>query len=91
MGTTIRLPDGRVECIGKDSHFAQILLDHLGDDAARWFEDRIRPYDDIHELINSVFRDLSSERLFTEDLDKIGVHELRNLMCLLDELRGWDE
>ena len=42
MATMLRLKDGKREVVSKDRHFIDLLREYMGDDAAKFYEDRIK-------------------------------------------------
>ena len=42
MATMLRLKDGKREVVSKDSHFIDLMREYMGDDAAEFYEDRIK-------------------------------------------------
>ena len=49
MATMLRLIDGKREVISRDRHFIDLLREYMGDDAAEFYEDRIKS---ILDLVN---------------------------------------
>lgn len=49
MATMLRLKDGKREVISRDRHFIDLLREYMGDDAAEFYEDRIKS---ILDLVN---------------------------------------
>ena len=47
MTTMLRLKDGKREVVSKDRHFIDILREYMGDDAAEFYEDRIKSILDL--------------------------------------------
>ena len=43
----LRLKDGKREVVSKDSHFIDLLREYMGDDAAEFYEDRIKSILDL--------------------------------------------
>ena len=41
MATVMILKDGKREIVAKDRHFAELIRAYMGEDAARFYEDRI--------------------------------------------------
>lgn len=88
----ITTKDGKLHNIIKDSDFQQLCREYMGDDAARWYEERLKPYDGIHQMIIEKFPSLTrSLALFLKDLDTLDSDDMWTLMMALDSLRGWDE
>lgn len=78
MGDTIRTKDGKVEYIGRDRHFQDLLREYIGDDASRFYEDRITELTDLLDELKSLLdtdlahRDLDEAiLLLREDVDKV--------------------
>lgn len=49
MATMLRLKDSKREVISRDRHFIDLLREYMGDDAAEFYEDRIKS---ILDLVN---------------------------------------
>ena len=49
MATMLRLKDGEREVVSRDRHFIDLLRECMGDDAAEFYEDRIKS---ILDLVN---------------------------------------
>ena len=47
MPTLIRLKDGKREVVSRDRHFIDLLREYRGDDAAEFYEDRIKSILDL--------------------------------------------
>ena len=47
MATMLRLKDGEREVVSKDRHFIDLLREYTGDDAAEFYEDRIKAILDL--------------------------------------------
>lgn len=47
MPTLIRLKDGKREVVSRDRHFIDLLREYMGDDAAEFYEDRIKSILDL--------------------------------------------
>ena len=47
MATMLRLKDGERELVSKDRHFIYLLREYMGDDAAEFYEDRIKSILDL--------------------------------------------
>ena len=91
MSNTIITKDGRHHYINRDTHFQDLIREYMGDDAAEWYEDRIKPFTGIHTVIRRSFPNLLSIREFNRALDQMTEAEYHHLMALLSECRGWDE
>ena len=42
MVTMLRSKDGKREVVSRDNHFIDLLREYMGDDAAEFYEDRIK-------------------------------------------------
>lgn len=89
--STIILKDGRREWTDKDSHFRDLVREYMGDQAAEWYERRIESFDQIHQQVDELFPDTSSETAIIRSLDRMSIAQFQALLYTLDELRGWDE
>ena len=49
MTTMLRLKDGKREVVSRGRHFIDLLREYMGDDAAEFYEDRIKS---ILDLVN---------------------------------------
>ena len=47
MTTMLRLKDGKREVVSRDRHFIDLLRECMGDDAAEFYEDRIKSILDL--------------------------------------------
>lgn len=47
MATMLRLKDGKREVVSRDRHFIDLLREYMGDDAAEFYEDRIKSILDL--------------------------------------------
>ena len=47
MVTMLRLKDGKREVVLRDRHFIDLLREYMGDDAAEFYEDRIKSILDL--------------------------------------------
>ena len=47
MATMLRLKDGKREIVSRDRHFIDLLREYMGDDAAEFYEDRIKSILDL--------------------------------------------
>lgn len=47
MATMLRLKDGKREVVSRDRHFIDLLRKYMGDDAAEFYEDRIKSILDL--------------------------------------------
>ena len=47
MATMLRLKDGKREVVSRDRHFIDLLRECMGDDAAEFYEDRIKSILDL--------------------------------------------
>lgn len=47
MATVMILKDGKREIVTKDRHFIDLLREYMGDDAAEFYEDRIKSILDL--------------------------------------------
>ena len=47
MATMLRVKDGKREVVLKDRHFIDLLREYMGDDAAEFYEDRIKSILDL--------------------------------------------
>lgn len=58
MTTTLRLKDGKREVVSRDRHFIDLLREYMGDDAAEFYEDRIKS---ILDLVDEAKRVIDSQ------------------------------
>lgn len=49
MGTVLILKDGKREIVTKDRHFTDLVREYMGEDAAKFYEDRLA---DIFDTVN---------------------------------------
>ena len=47
MATMLRLKDGKREVVSRDRHFIDLLREYMGDDAAEFYEGRIKSILDL--------------------------------------------
>ena len=47
MVTMLRLKDGKRKVVSRDLHFIDLLREYMGDDAAEFYEDRIKSILDL--------------------------------------------
>ena len=47
MATRLRSKDGKREVVSRDRHFIDLLREYMGDDAAEFYEDRIKSILDL--------------------------------------------
>lgn len=47
MVTMLRLKDGKRKVVSRDRHFIDLLREYMGDDAAEFYEDRIKSILDL--------------------------------------------
>ena len=47
MATMLRLKDGKREVVSRDRHFIDLLREYMGDDAAEFYEARIKSILDL--------------------------------------------
>ena len=47
MATMLRLKDGKREVVSRDRHFIDLPREYMGDDAAEFYEDRIKSILDL--------------------------------------------
>ena len=47
MATMLRLKDGKREVVSRDRRFIDLLREYMGDDAAEFYEDRIKSILDL--------------------------------------------
>ena len=54
MATMLRLKDGKREVVSRDRHFIDLLREYMGDDAAEFYEDRIKSILDLVDEVKGV-------------------------------------
>ncbi len=57
MGTVLILKDGKREIVTKDRHFTDLVREYMGEDAARYIEDRLADIFDAVDEAKQITRE----------------------------------
>ncbi len=63
MATMLRLKDGNREVVSRDRHFIDLLREYMGNDAAEFYEDRIKSILDLVNEAKGVIGSQSKRRI----------------------------
>lgn len=66
MATMLRLKDGKREVVSRDRHFIDLLREYMGDDAAEFYEDRIKSILDLVDEAKGVIGSQSNRGIIGE-------------------------
>ena len=66
MATMLRLKDGKREVVSRDRHFIDLLREYMGDDAAEFYEDRIKSILDLVDEVKGVVGSQSERGIIGE-------------------------
>ena len=100
MGEMITTPDHCEHYAHNDTDFERLLLTYMGDDAARWYWDRIhvidKAMDEIAGIVTKaeVQKRLPRSRTVITDygkLEDLGIKKLAEIAAIALEIAGWDE
>lgn len=88
--TIIRMKDGRIENIGRDRDFTELIRREMGDDCAEFYENRIQSLvDQVDETVDEM------EAVFDEIMTAKGEEQLRQMLMdykteLISTLKDWE-
>lgn len=57
MGTVLILKDGKREIVTKDRHFTDLIREYMGEDAAKFYEDRLADIFDAVDEAKKITRE----------------------------------
>lgn len=77
MATMLRLKDGKREVVSRDRHFIDLLREYMGDDAAEFYEDRIKSILDLVDEVKGVIGSQKNRGVIGEGILDI-LNEVKN-------------